>query len=501
MKKNKIVVAVCMAAALIGGLSGCDDSKDFSYKGNLDLNQLVLTQAREAWVGGECNITVPALKYSADATVANYSYKLGMSLYQGRTAGTDVSADLVIDADTLGKAIAKSSEGGLYEKYAGAVLLPAQFYRLSTDKLVLSAGSAKSEDASLLIYSEDLIAYVQDELKADVSYVLPVRISESSSYDINPKTSTLMYFVSVTYVEPEFGPEYYPVEDEAAIGDAYADTDLKLVWHDEFNGTGIPDPEVWRFEEGFCRNQEAQWYYDQNAICKDGALVITGKQEQIKNPNYEAGSSDWKKNREYAEYTSSSIVTKNYRFRKGTMVVRAKIPTASGAWPAIWTTGGSTDSWCWEWPLGGEIDLLEYYYVGDKQSIHANACWGSDTRWSGKWDSYNRPLADFEANDRNWGDKYHIWRMDWDDDYIKLYLDDELMNEIDLNNTGNGTGGLSDWWRGSWRNPFRDAGNEGEGFGQQIFLNLALGSNGGTPDLAQFPLEYHVDYVRVYQHE
>ena len=123
--------------------------------------------------------------------------------------------------------------------------------------------------------------------------------------------------------------------------------------------------------------------------------------------------SDWKKNREYAEYTSSCLITKDYRFRKGRMLVRAKIPTAMGAWPAIWTTGGSTDSWCWEWPLGGEIDLLEYYLVNGKPSVHANVCWGSDTRWNGKWQSYNRPVAEFIAKDKDWGKKYHIWRMDW----------------------------------------------------------------------------------------
>ena len=47
-----------------------------------------------------------------------------------------------------------------------------------------------------------------------------------------------------------------------------------------------------------------------------------------------------------------------------------------------------------------------------------------------------------------------------------------------------------------------NAGKENdEGFGQCIWLNLALGSNGGEPDLSKFPLEYHVDYVRVYQFE
>lgn len=255
-----------------------------------------------------------------------------------------------------------------------------------------------------------------------------------------------------------------------------------------------------------------EWYQKENAICKDGALIITGKEERVKNTNYEAGSSDWKKNREYAEYTSSCLITKDYRFRKGRMLVRAKIPTAMGAWPAIWTTGGSTDSWCWEWPLGGEIDLLEYYLVNGKPSVHANVCWGSDTRWNGKWQSYNRPVAEFIAKDKDWGKKYHIWRMDWcldeDENTLRLYLDDELMNEIkDLKaTTGNGSGGLDDWWRGSYRNPYLDEGNNAgkendEGFGQCIWLNLALGSNGGEPDLSKFPLEYHVDYVRVYQFE
>lgn len=282
-------------------------------------------------------------------------------------------------------------------------------------------------------------------------------------------------------------------EEEIPQYDGYT-----LVWHDEFNVDGAPDPEVWRPEVGFQRNEEVQWYQADNVTCKNGLLVFTAKKERVANPNYEAGSSDWKKKRQYAEYTSSSIVS-SYRFRFGRMEVKAKIPTAMGAWPAIWTTGGSNDSWCWEWPLGGEIDLLEYYLVNGKPSIHANVCWGSDTRWSGRWKSYNRPFSTFTAKDPEWADKFHIWRMDWDSESIKLYLDGEILNEVNLANTTNGTGGFDDWWRGSRRNPFTDPGNDGEGFGQQIFLNLALGGNGGTPDNSKFPLEYLVDYVRIYQ--
>ena len=50
----------------------------------------------------------------------------------------------------------------------------------------------------------------------------------------------------------------------------------KLVWSDEFNVDGAPDPKSWVFEEGFKRNRELQWYQKDNAVCKDGVLVIEG---------------------------------------------------------------------------------------------------------------------------------------------------------------------------------------------------------------------------------
>ena len=508
---NKIWMVACMAATLIGGVYGCDDDKDFSYEGQLDLNLLNLTQAREVWDGAECNVTTDLRQSEDETPVKNFTYKLSLSLYQGRTAGQEAKVSLVVNKDTLNKVLAKVAEGGIYAKYDGAELLPESYYHLSSQTLMLQAGETKSDAVSVTVYSSELVAACQ-EAERNLLYVLPLAIEGSSSYGINSKTNTLMLLFNVTYVESaedEKGPEYVPDPNDAP---ETTEEGLVLKFHDEFNGTGEPDWNVWRWEEGFQRNQELQWYQKENAICKDGALIITGKEERVKNTNYEAGSSDWKKNREYAEYTSSCLITKDYRFRKGRMLVRAKIPTAMGAWPAIWTTGGSTDSWCWEWPLGGEIDLLEYYLVNGKPSVHANVCWGSDTRWNGKWQSYNRPVAEFIAKDKDWGKKYHIWRMDWcldeDENTLRLYLDDELMNEIkDLKaTTGNGSGGLDDWWRGSYRNPYLDEGNNAgkendEGFGQCIWLNLALGANGGEPDLSKFPLEYHVDYVRVYQFE
>lgn len=261
--------------------------------------------------------------------------------------------------------------------------------------------------------------------------------------------------------------------------------EYRLVWNDEFETDGRPSKD-WTFERGFKRNQELQWYQSQNAYVKDGCLVIEGRKEHRKNPLYEAGSSDWRRNREFIEYTSSSLTTRlGFQFLYGRVEVRAKIPVASGSWPAIWLLGNK-----WEWPQNGEIDMMEYYIKDGVPSILANACWGSTERWKAVWDSVVMPFTHFTEKDSDWADKFHIWRMDWDKDFIRLYLDDELLNEIDLSKTVNGGYG------GNHENPFS---NTVPGFKHYILLNLALGSNGGEPDASQFPLRYLIDYVRVYK--
>ena len=57
----------------------------------------------------------------------------------------------------------------------------------------------------------------------------------------------------------------------------------KLVWADDFNRTGRPDPKNWGFEHGFVRNHELQWYQPQNAECRDGFLFIEARRQQVRN--------------------------------------------------------------------------------------------------------------------------------------------------------------------------------------------------------------------------
>lgn len=264
----------------------------------------------------------------------------------------------------------------------------------------------------------------------------------------------------------------------------FAQDDWQLVWSDEFDTDGSLNSSVWNFEQGYARNEEVQWYQSDNAVCKNGLLIIEARKEQNrKNPLYVSGSNDWRKKREFIDYTSSSVTTAGKKeFLYGRFEIKARIPVAKGAWPAIWTLGSNM-----EWPSCGEIDIMEYYQIKGIPHILANAAWGTDKPWHAKWDSQATPYSHFTDKDPDWASKFHIWRMDWDEEAIKLYLDDELLNEIPLSSTRNGS-------IGKGTNPFTKP--------QYLLLNLAIGGiNGGPIDEAALPMKYEIDYVRVYQKE
>lgn len=259
------------------------------------------------------------------------------------------------------------------------------------------------------------------------------------------------------------------------------DNTWKLVWHDEFDGSGPLDQTIWQPERGFVRNEEYQWYQAENAYRRDGMLVLEARLDSIPNPRYQEGSRDWKRNRPYARYSSASVTTqRSYSFQYGRMEVRARIPAVIGSWPAIWTLGVGG-----EWPSNGEIDIMEYYHIDGRPHILANAAWGSERRYNAIWNSKKVPYRHFAQQDPYWNEKFHIWTMDWTADYIRIYLDGELLNDVDLSATKNGS-------LGGFKNPFRQP--------HYILLDLALGGqNGGEPVADAFPMRYEIDYVRVYQ--
>jgi len=262
----------------------------------------------------------------------------------------------------------------------------------------------------------------------------------------------------------------------------------ELVWSDEFNEDGPLDSVDWGYERGFVRNRELQWYQPENAVCKDGYLVIEARREQKPNPKFDpakelpAGrNSDrgWR-NRRTIEYTSASVNTRGKReWTYGRFEIRAKIDVRDGSWPAFWTLGVAGP-----WPANGEIDIMEYY----DDTLLFNVAWAgipTPPDRSTTWNTKRIPLASLP---KDWADEFHTWRMDWTPDAIKLYLDDVLMNEQDLSETLN----RDPLPAGAPRNPFHRP--------VYLLLNQAIGGmHGGDPSATEFPVRYLIDYVRVWQ--
>lgn len=259
-----------------------------------------------------------------------------------------------------------------------------------------------------------------------------------------------------------------------SLQDSHDQTLYELVWADEFDQETCPSPHSWIHEEAFVRNRELQWFQPDNAFCKDSILIIEARREKKTNPNFFAQSSHWQQNRRFIEYTSASLMTRGlWNWRYGRFEMRARIPVAPGLWPVFWTMGSRG-----QWPACGEIDIMESY----RGLLLANACWAGDEQGHPDWNISRHPVTDLGDK---WAESFHIWRLEWTEADLRLFVDDRLLNTVDLQTTLNPPGTVPP-------NPFQ----------QPHFLILTLavgGSNGGNPSSTVFPARFEVDYIRVYQ--
>jgi len=238
----------------------------------------------------------------------------------------------------------------------------------------------------------------------------------------------------------------------------------KLVWCDEFDYQGVPDPEKWGYEVGFLRNNESQYYTQarrENVRVENGHLILEGRKESFLP---EKGPS--------AAYTSGSITTRHKAsWKYGRFEVRAKLPQGKGVWPAIWMLGTAYGNDA-DWPMCGEIDILEY--VGkEPDTIYATIHYGESEKGHKK--DMGRHVFPAPFND------FHVYAMEWSFDRIDFFFDGVKYHTIRLDQAGTGE-----------KNPFRKP--------FYLLINLALGGSwGGEIDDSIFPQKYLIDYVRVYQ--
>jgi len=255
---------------------------------------------------------------------------------------------------------------------------------------------------------------------------------------------------------------------------------MKLVWGDEFNADGRPDPANWTYETGYVRNHEAQWYRPESAEVRDGCLVITAEhhEQPLPNPNPNPFGRMFGGNDGPIEYTSACLITKGlHSFCYGRIEARIKAPLMEGCWPAFWSMGISEN-----WPSCGEVDIFEYY----KETVLANYYWSSDKgQWTPEGHSVKLQLGTFREDDPDWAEKFHVYAMDWDENRIVLSVDGRVISDSSIAELKNAR------FR-SVENPFHQP--------HYLLVNLALGGEcGGDVTQVPFPVRMYVDYVRVYQ--
>ena len=231
-----------------------------------------------------------------------------------------------------------------------------------------------------------------------------------------------------------------------------------LVWSEEFDYDGVPDPSIWTIETGNgdwgWGNGEVQYYRRENLNVSDGTLKITAKRENIGG----------------FEYTSGRMKTQgNFSFKYGKAEIRAKLPEGQGTWPAIWLLGSSHSSL--GWPFCGEIDIMEQRgQPNDKSYVLGTVHWNNGS-------VYNPASYSLDSqNVENLSSEWHLFTMDWTENYIKIGVDDNYYYKINTNDSM----------------PFFDP--------FFFIVNVAIGGTLGgdiDPNFSQDTME--IDYIRVYQ--
>jgi beta-glucanase (GH16 family) len=246
----------------------------------------------------------------------------------------------------------------------------------------------------------------------------------------------------------------------------------KLVWADEFNYTGLPDPQKWDYEEGFVRNNEPQYYTRgrlENARVENGTLIIEARKESFKNPHFKPDGTKTGRQRETADYTSASLITQNHAsWRYGRMEIRAKLPQGVGTWPAFWTLGINHNTT--GWPGCGEIDIMEYW-ARKPHEMTSTVHWRKEGKHQQDYGKLDVPESLGE---------FHVYALEWNAERMNFFCDGKKYHTVPLTK-------LDDKGDNAFRKP------------HYILLNFALEGRGKKIDGTAFPQRFVVDYVRVYE--
>jgi beta-glucanase (GH16 family) len=259
-----------------------------------------------------------------------------------------------------------------------------------------------------------------------------------------------------------------------------------LIWEDEFD-KGFLDTTQWNVEvHSRVYNDELEAYCKENVTVGEepesgrSCLVLTARKQVCDDK----------------QFTSGRLNTKGkFEFKFGKVEARIKFPdTADGLWPAFWLLGHNGRA---GWPLCGEIDMVEIGHVSGIQSGRQAYAFNGACHWGCPTDGRVEHLshAAHHNNAYSLEDDFHLYTMIWDENSIKMYLDQdkhpkvEPYLELDISDMS-------------------DPASPGPYFHHPFYLvaDLAVGgqytgilSPEGITALKNGPRSMYIDYIKVYQ--
>jgi len=257
------------------------------------------------------------------------------------------------------------------------------------------------------------------------------------------------------------------IQNSAEDRDINTPDGYALVWHDEFNeGTQLNSAQ-WEWE-----NQNAGWVNNELQNYRSGASAISGMHTtELKDGFLHINCFKGDDGKIYSGRVNAKNGGKGWQY--GYIEARILLPKGKGTWPAFWMMPISVD-WTNEgWPKCGEIDIMEEVGCVPNEvssSLHAEGHYHANNTQITK--ARNIGTAETE---------YHIYAMEWTADYIKTYVDGQLLLSYNSDHTVRNY---------PYDKPFH------------IILNLAWGGNWGGMngvDETALPITMKVDYVRVFQ--
>lgn len=278
-----------------------------------------------------------------------------------------------------------------------------------------------------------------------------------------------------------------------------------VVFRDDFNGAF--DPSGWNYEVSMYGgyNWEVQAYVPEarNVFTRDGHLFIkptltrdhpgfndeklySGVMDMQAMYGYCTNADRWGCHRE-GRYgilppVMSGKIKSKATIKFGSVEVRARTPCGDWIWPAIWML--PRDSVYGGWPRSGEIDMMESRgnsraWDGGRNhgcdEVGATLHWGPSPDQN-KW-SMTHGTRNIECCNG-----MRTYRLDWTEDHIQVFVDNENMMNIPIWESfwqKGGFGGHNIWAQGSKAAPFDQP--------FYLILNVAVaGTNGYFPDNWQY---------------